>query len=77
MAHHVSFGIVDVVESDRSHKATDVMTIVEHELHELRDRLDQFDVVWRVVRGRFFGGGFRRLVALELKDVVTRQCSLL
>ena len=77
MAHHVSFGIVDVVESDRCHKATDVMAIVEHELHELRDRLDQFEVVGRVVWRWFLGGGFRRLVALKLKDVVTGQCSLL
>lgn len=77
MTHHVSFRIVDVIEGHGCHKATDVMAIVEHELHELRDRLDQFEVVGRVVRGRFFGGGFRRLVALELKDVVTRQCSLL
>lgn len=77
MAHHVSFGIVDVVESDRSHKATDSMAIIEHELHELRDGLVQFDVVWRVVWRWFLGGGFRRLVALELKDVITGQCSLL
>ena len=77
MAHHVGFGIVDVVEGDRSHKATDSVPIVEHELDEVLDGLDQFEVVGRVVRGRFLGGGFRRLVALELKDVVTRQCSLL
>lgn len=77
MAHHVSVGIVDVVESDGSHKATDVMTIVEHELDEVLDGLDQFDVVGRVVWRRFLGGGFRRLVALELKDVITGQCSLL
>ncbi len=77
MTHHVSFRIVDVVEGDGSHKATDVMAIVEHELHEVLDGLDQFEVVGRVVRGWFIGGGFRRLVALELKDVVTRQCSLL
>ncbi len=69
--------MVDVVEGHGSHKATDSMAIVEHELHELLDGLDQFDVVGRVVRGRFFGGGFRRLVALELKDVITGQCSLL
>jgi hypothetical protein len=77
MAHHVGFGMVDVVEGDGSHKAPDSMAIVEHELHELRDRLDQFDVVGRVIWRWFLGGGFRRLVALELKDVVTRQCSLL
>ena len=77
MTHHVSFGIVDVVESDRSHKATDSVPIVEHELDEMLDGLDQFEVVGRVVWRWFFGGGFRRLVALELKDVVTRQCSLL
>jgi len=77
MAHHVSFRIVDVIESDRSHKATDVMAIVEHELDELRDGLVQFEVVGRVVWRRFLGGGFRRLVALELKDVITGQCSLL
>lgn len=76
MAHHVSFGIVDVVESDRSHKAPDVMAIVEHELDEVLDGLDQFEVVGRVVWRWFFGGGFRRLVALELKDVITGQCSL-
>lgn len=77
MAHHVSFGIVDVVESDRSHKATDSMAIVEHELDEVLDGLDQFEVVGCVILGWFLGGGFRRLVALELKDVITRQCSLL
>jgi len=77
MTHHVSFGIVDVVESDGCHKATDVMAIVEHELHEVLNGLDQFEVVGRVVWRWFLGGGFRRLVALELKDVITGQCSLL
>lgn len=77
MAHHVSFGIVDVVESNGSHKAPDAMAIVEHELHEVLDGLDQFEVVGRVVWRWFIGGGFRRFVALELKDVVTGQCSLL
>lgn len=76
MTHHVSFGIVDVVEGHGSHKATDSMAIVEHELHEVLDGLDQFEVVGRVVWRWFLGGGFRRLVALELKDVITGQCSL-
>ena len=76
MAHHVRVGIVDVVEGDGSHKAPDGVTVVEHELHELRDGFDQFEVVGRVVWRWFLGGGFRRLVALELKDVITGQCSL-